>query len=181
MSIKKQDIIKEVLWWVKTIAFLFIFTLILNKKVSIFANIESGSMEETIMTYDQVYGNRLSYEFSDPERGDIVFFYAPDEPQKIYIKRLIGIPGDHIVIKDSKIYFNDSIEPITESYLKEEWVIGNDGYEYTVPENSYFMLGDNRNDSFDSRYWKNTFVSREMIIGKAEFIYFPFWNIKILK
>ena len=107
MSMKKQDIVKEVLWWIKTIAFLFIFTLILNKKVSIFANIESGSMEETIMTYDQVYGNRLSYIFADPERGDIVFFYAPDEPQKIYIKRLIGIPGDHIVIKDAQIFLND--------------------------------------------------------------------------
>ena len=66
-------------------------------------------------------------------------------------------------------------------FLKEEWVVANDGFEFNVPEGCYLLLGDNRNDSRDARYWINTYVTKDEIIGKAEFIYYPFDHIKSLR
>ena len=72
------------------------------------------------------------------------------------------------------MYINDSSEPLEEEYLKDEWIEKTGPYEYEVPEDCYLVLGDNRNNSKDSRYWVNTYVTRDEIIGKASFVYFPF-------
>ena len=86
-----------------------------------------------------------------------------------------------MVINDGKIYINDSKEPLDEPYLKEEWVVETGPYDFTVPEGHYLVLGDNRNNSLDARYWENTYVSDEQIIGKGELIYFPFNRFGLLK
>ena len=78
------------------------------------------------MTGDRLFGFRLSYLMEDPKRGDIVIFKYPDNESINYIKRIIGLPGETVTIKDSKVYINDSTTPLKEDYLKEEWVIAND-------------------------------------------------------
>ena len=169
--------------WAGTIAVflgaLLIF-LTLNNTVFILANIPSESMLDTLQVEDKVYGNRLAYIKDEPERGEIIMFHPPDEPEKLYIKRLIGLPGEKVVIEDAKIYINDSKTPLEEDYLYEEWTEDNDDLEYQVPEGCYFMLGDNRNDSLDARYWENTYVEREAIVARAEWVYLPFRNRKDL-
>ena len=100
--------------------------------------------------------------------------------EKYYVKRVIGLPGEKVTIKDAKIYINDSDKPLDEPYLPEEWVYVNGSDEeltYQVPEGCYFMLGDNRNNSSDARFWNNTYLKRENVIAKAVFKYWP-WDHK---
>ena len=126
-------------------------------------------MENTIMTGDRVLGLRFSYWFSEPKQGDIVIFKYPDDENQNYIKRVIGLPGDTIEIVEGLVYVNGEL--LEEPYLWEE-PRGSFG-PYVVPEGHYFMLGDNRNNSRDSRYWNNKYVSDEQILGKAYWIYYP--------
>jgi signal peptidase I len=171
----------EVLSWVLTFAIAIGTALLLKNFVIINANVPTGSMENTILPGDDLLGFRLSYLLSEPERGDIVIFKFPDDESQKFIKRIIGLPGEKVVIEDGKIYINDSEVPLEETYLKEEWVVGTGPYEFNVPEGCYFVMGDNRNDSNDARFWDNTYVTAEEIIGKAEFIYYPFSHIKSLR
>ncbi|MGN0501454.1 MAG: signal peptidase I [Ruminococcus sp.] len=117
-------------------------------------------------------GNRLAYTFGDPQRGDIAIFKFPDDESQLFIKRVIGLPGDKIQIIDGLVYVNDSAEPLQEDYLAE--TPAGDFGPYYVPEDSYFMMGDNRNYSKDSRLWENTYVKRDKILAKAALRYYPF-------
>ena len=179
----------EELWeYVKMIVFVVVIVFIINNVLLINARIPSESMEKTIMTGDRVFGNRLAYMTKDPERFDIVIFKFPDDESQLFVKRVIGLPGDKVVIKEGKIYINDSEEPLEEDYLPEEWTVGNDASnlpdgknEYNVPEGSYFLMGDNRNISNDARYWNNTYVKKDKIIAKAMCVYFPFNHMHALE
>lgn len=176
-----NSVMREVLEYVKVIVFAVIAVLIINNFVLINAQIPSESMEKTIMTGDRIFGFRLAYKFEEPERFDIVIFKFPDDPSELYIKRLIGLPGDTIKIVDGKVYVNGSDEPLDDSFCPET-PTGSypmEGGVYTVPEGCYFMLGDNRNYSKDSRLWENTYVRDDQIVGKALIRYYP--SIKILK
>lgn len=172
---KEETIGSIILGWVKVVVIAVVIALVINKFVIANALIPSGSMESTIMTGDRVIGLRTSYIFTSPERGDIVIFKNPDDESKLYIKRIIGVPGDKVEIVDGLVYINDSEEPLDESYLTV--TPKGDFGPYEVPEESYFMLGDNRNVSKDSRYWENTFVNEEKIIAKAYLRYYPTWGL----
>ncbi len=163
---------KEILSWVKVILAALVLSFLLNHYVIVSAEVPTGSMENTIMIGDRIIASRLSYHFHEPKRGDIVVFYFPDDETQRYLKRIIGLPGDTIEVKDGKVYINGSTEPLKEDYLRET-PVGDYG-PYTVPKDSYFMMGDNRNDSFDSRFWEHTYATKDEIIGKAEFRYFPY-------
>jgi len=126
-------------------------------------------MEHTIEVDDCILGLQLAYLFKEPERGDVVIFPYPDNPDIIYVKRVIGLPGETVEIKDGYVYIDG--DPIEEPYLKEE-MVGEYG-PYVVPEDCYFMLGDNRNSSQDSRKWKNTYLKGEDIMAKVLFRYSP--------
>ncbi len=181
----------EEIWdYAKMIIFVVIVVLVVNNVVLINAKIPSESMEKTIMTGDRIFGFRLSYGLNidlfgkhiskkvrDPERFDIIIFKYPDDEEQLFIKRLIGLPGETVEIKDGKVYINGSDTPLDDSFVPEV-PIGSYG-PYTVPEDSYFMLGDNRNRSRDSRFWDNTFVTFDEIVGKAVIRYYPF--VKLLK
>lgn len=180
----------EVWDYVKMIIIVVVAVLVVNNVVLINAKIPSPSMEKTVMTGDRLFGFRLAYglnldlfgnkiskKFKDPERFDIVIFHYPDDENQLFIKRLIGLPGDKIVIRDGKVYLNDSDTPLEESYVPE--APKGDFGPYVVPEDCYFMLGDNRNNSKDSRYWENTYVRFDQIVGKAVIRYYP--SIKLLK
>ena len=162
---------KEIFSWVKTILGAVILAYIITTFIIVNAVVPTGSMKDTIMPGDRLVAFRLSYLFSEPERYDIVVFRYPDDEDTLYVKRIIGMPGDTINIVEGKVYVNNSEEPIKDDFIREE-MIGSFG-PYTVPEGSYFMLGDNRNDSKDSRYWENTYVKEEKILGKVIFKYFP--------
>ena len=118
----------------------------------------------------------ISKKVKDPERFDIVIFKYPDDESQLFIKRVIGLPGETVEIKDGKVYIDGSETALDDSFIPEK-MQGSFG-PYTVPDNCYFMLGDNRNDSKDSRFWKNTFVRFDQIVGKAVVRYYP--SIKLL-
>lgn len=163
-----------------TIAVATIFAItILYTQVLINAYLPSESMENTLMTGDRVIGNRLAYKLgTDPERFDVVIFHAPDNESILYIKRIIGLPGEKVTIKNGKVYINDAAEPLDDSFIKEEMDAEPDA-EYNVPEGCYFMLGDNRNESLDSRFWDHPYVSENKIVAKAMLKYWK--GFKIVK
>ena len=176
---EKVDPKKEFFSWVRIFVVAIALALCINNFLIINANVPSGSMENTIMTGSRMIGLRTAYWFKEPQRGEIIIFKYPDDESENFVKRVIGLPGEKVTIKDSKIYINDSKEPI-----KEDWYWENGSEEsggelvYQVPEDSYFVLGDNRNNSKDSRLWTTTnYVSKSKIIAKAEFVYWP-WKVK---
>ena len=177
---EKTSPLKEALSWVLTFAAAILVALVLKNFVIINATVPTGSMENTIMPGDDLFGFRLAYQFSEPKRGDIIIFKYPDDEEEKYVKRIIGLPGETVRISNAKVYIDDSETPLQEEYLKDEWTVATGPFEFKVPEGCYFVMGDNRNDSWDARYWDNTYVAREKIIGKAEWVYFPFDRIGVL-
>ncbi|MDO4965665.1 MAG: signal peptidase I [Lachnospiraceae bacterium] len=165
---KRRDLIE----WIMVFVIAIGAAVILNGFIVVNARIPSASMENTIMIGDRVFGNRLIYNKEDPMRGDIVIFKFPDDESQLFIKRIIGLPGDTVVIKDGKVYLNDDETALDESSYINGEPYGDFG-PFEVPENAYFVMGDNRNNSYDARYWNNTFVYRDKILGKAFVRYFP--------
>ena len=176
---KRNAIKEELLSWLKPFVFAFVVATIVKSQILVFAEIPSSSMANTIQKEDLVIGNRLAYKFFEPQRGDVVIFKYPDNEKELYIKRLIGLPGDTVRIENGNVYINDSEQPLLEDYVKEaEWGNYEEPLIYEVPKDSYFMLGDNRNNSKDSRAWENTFVTEDKLVARAEFIWFPFTHAK---
>ncbi len=169
----KVDWKKEIVSFALTILITLVVVIILKNYIIINAEVPTGSMENTIMPDDNILGYRLAYLNEGPERGDVIFFYFPDDETQKYVKRVVGLPGEKVTIEEGKIYINDSKIPLDEPYLKEEWTRGTGPYVFEIPEDSYLCLGDNRNRSADAREWNNPYVAREKIIGKAIFTYFP--------
>ncbi len=134
--------------------------------------IPSGSMLPTLQINDRLIIDKLSYDFSNPQRGDIVVFnptstLEAQDYHEAFIKRVIGLPGDRVEVKGGKVYVNNIA-------LKENYLEAPPNYQWgpvIVPSHSYLVLGDNRNDSYDSHYWG--FVPRNKIIGKAMFRFWP--------
>lgn len=206
---KKTGLKAEILSWVEVIVIAVALALIINNFIIINANVPSGSMEKTIMTGDRVLGLRFPYWFSNPKRGDIVVFKYPVENALVeqmsffdriayklsgkskenYIKRIIGLPGETVEIKEGAVYIDG--EKLEEDYINGTWTVLNDGITFEVPEDHYLMLGDNRNNSSDARYWPDlalqsgladnveeamsyAYVARNKILGKAYLCYWPF-------
>lgn len=175
----KDSTAKELFQWLIAILAAVAIALFVDNFLIVNAQIPSGSMENTIMTGDRVVGNRLSYLTKNPERYDVIIFKYPDDESQLFIKRIIGLPGETVEIRDGHIYIDGSSEPLEDVETKE-YMVGNYG-PYTVPEGCYFVMGDNRNDSKDSRYWINPYVSKDKILGKAVFRYWPITKMKTIK
>lgn len=135
--------------------------------------VENVSMEPTLVPGEFLVVNKLAYKTGEIEQGDIVVFHYPLNPDEDYIKRVIGLPGDQVSIVDGKVSVNGSL--LSEPYIAEAPVKGG---EWVVPQNSVFVMGDNRNESSDSRDWG--FVPDDFIIGEAILVYWPFDQAKIL-
>lgn len=141
--------------------------------------IPSGSMIPTLLVGDHILVNKVVYRIRDPKRQEVIVFKFPLDPKKDYIKRVIALPGDKIFIHNKMVYINSSF--LREPYIQHSdtriipgELQPRDNYgPIMVPSGSYFVMGDNRDSSFDSRYWG--FVSRKAIVGKAMVIYFS-WN-----
>ncbi|HEY9782673.1 MAG TPA: signal peptidase I [Leptolyngbyaceae cyanobacterium] len=144
--------------------------------------IPSEAMQPSLKKNDRLIIDKLSYRFQNPQGGDIVVFLPTEKIKQenpnlkdAFIKRIIGLPGDKVEVKAGKVYINDRL-------LQEKYIAEAPQYQYksvTVPPNSYFVLGDNRNNSYDSHFWG--FVPRENIIGKATKIFWPSQRMGSLK
>ena len=165
--------------YLKTFLIIFCVVFAMNKLVYINAVIPSESMQNTIMKGDRVLGNRLAYIKDDPERYDIVIFKYPDDPSKIFIKRVIGLPGETVTVKDGKVYIDGKEQTQAVSFCPEE-MTGSFG-PYEVPEDSYFVMGDNRNNSEDSRFSDIGNISKKYIVGKLWFTVSPKSKIGFIK
>ena len=137
--------------------------------------IPSGSMEPTLQVGDRILVNKFIYRFRDIQHQDLVVFKYPLDPDRDFIKRVIGIGGDNIQIEDGMVLVNE--EPLDENYLENRAY--NDYGPVAVPEDHFFVLGDNRNNSEDSRYWG--FVPRKNMVGEAFVIYWPLDRIQLLE
>ena len=145
---------------------LLLGVVVINTQILFWAFIPSKSMEPTINIGNLAVGVRG--DTRTVNRYDVVVFRYPDDESKYYVKRVIGLPGDTIEIKNGHVYANGT--KLKEAFTKE---LSNDSGIYHVPAGSYFMLGDNRNHSKDSRFWKNKYVAKDKIITKVKFIIYP--------
>lgn len=174
---KPVTIWSEIFSYIKILAAAVIIAFIFTQYIIVNAEVPTGSMKNTIMEHDRLIGFRLAYLFDEPERGDVVIFKYPDNEEQNYVKRIIGTPGDVVQIKSGHVYVNG--EELSEDYLKEPMAESETEETYVVPEGHYFMMGDNRNSSLDSRYWKNTYVAKDKILAKVIFRYYDGFNEKI--
>ena len=117
---QKRSFKREVFSWIACIVVTILLTEFILNFVIINANIPSGSMENTIMTNDKLIALRTSYWFNDPKRGDIIIFKYPDDETEWFIKRVIALPGETVLVKDGKVYINGSKKALSEPYIKEE-------------------------------------------------------------
>ncbi|WP_245574387.1 signal peptidase I [Desulfovirgula thermocuniculi] len=138
--------------------------------------IPSGSMEPTLRIGDRIIVSKISYLFTEPQRGDIVVFRYPLDPSRDFVKRLVGLPGETVSLRNGQLYING--KPVPEDYLPKDMKFADFG-PVRVPAGYYFVLGDNRNNSDDSRVWGP--LPRQNIIGKAVLVYWPPQRVRILR
>ena len=196
-AIEKKHLIsnpvhREIVSYVIVIVAALLVASIINEFILFNNSVPSGSMHPTIVEDSRLFSYRLAYLNSDPERGDIVVFHYPVDESQYFVKRVIGLPGEKVEIINGDVYINDEL--LDESAYLSEKDSSNFG-PYYVPEDSYFMLGDNRGGSSDSRLWNSvakerfglvvdeehdyTYVHKDKIVSKAIIQYYP--KIKLLK
>lgn len=157
---------------IETIVLTAIVFLVVNVSVRPYT-VDGPSMQPGLYTGDRVVVNLLAYDFGSPQRGDVIVFHPPSDPSTTYVKRVIGIPGDHITITPNSVIVNGHkldepfISTVDPSAPENASVFP----AITLGPNQYFVMGDNRQDSIDSRIFG--YVPRANIIGKAEFVYWP--------
>jgi len=180
---RKKLVIRE---WVESIVVAFILAMVIRTFVVQAFKIPTGSMRTTLLEGDLILVNKFIYgakipltdlslpALRQPKRGDVIVFISPESPKKDFIKRLVALPGETAEIKSGTVYIND--KPLTDSVFNQRYYynrgeFGQEGKKIKIPENNFFVLGDNSASSQDSRYWG--FVPRKNILGKALVIYWP--------
>lgn len=138
--------------------------------------VEGGSMEPGLQDQERIFINKLAYKLEDIQRGDIVVFRYPRDPRKSFIKRVIGLPGDRVRVSDGRVYLNGQLT--SEPYVPEEYLDSRSYPEIKVPADTYYVLGDHRSMSNDSRDFGP--VARSFIYGKAVFGYWPMDKVGVL-
>jgi signal peptidase I len=166
--------LRSALSWVRDLAFSVLIAVVMIVFIYQPVKVEGTSMTPTLTDQERIFINKFTYRFGlgSIERGDTVVFWYPQDPTKSYIKRVIGLPGDTVRIQSGQVFVNGV--HLTEEYVPEEnrdYSSWHDGHETVVPPEQYFVLGDHRNSSSDSRMWG--WVPRDNIYGKAVFVYWP--------
>jgi signal peptidase I len=191
MNPARRAMLKE---WIESLIVALLLAMVIRTFVVQAFRIPTGSMRMTLIEGDIILVNKFLYgakvPFTDlrlpkvraPKRGDVVVFIYPENPKKDFIKRLVGLPGDVVEIKNGTLYVNDSpvLEPpFTAHYYYNRGNFGAEEQKIIVPADSYYMLGDNSASSQDSRYWG--FVPAKNVLGKAILIYWPLNRIRIIQ
>ncbi|MFH1441299.1 MAG: signal peptidase I [Candidatus Omnitrophota bacterium] len=190
-EIRKKSVLRD---WIESIIIAFILAMIIRTFVVQAFKIPTGSMRMTLIEGDVILVNKFLYgakipwtdlrlpAVRQPQRGDVIVFIYPEDKKKDFIKRLIGLPGETVEIKNGTIYINDKplLNPIfNQRYYYNRGDYGGESEKIKVPKNSYFVLGDNSASSQDSRYWG--FVPEKNVLGKAILIYWPVQRVRIIK
>ena len=174
-GIDREVIKREAKEWVHSIVVAMILTLIIRTFVIQAFKIPSGSMRPTLLEGDKLFVNKYVYRFEAPKRGDIIVFKYPADPKKDFIKRLVGLSGETVEIRDGKIYVNDQALDDPASFGKFYYYnhdpFGGPDTKIKVPDDSYYVLGDNSANSTDSRFWG--FVPKKSVLGKAFLRWWP--------
>lgn len=159
----------ETFAWVRTLASAAVYaTLIVTFGFQV-ARVEGQSMAPTLADQDRLIVNKLRYRLTDPMRGDIVMLYYPLNPDKSFVKRVIAEEGDTVRVVDGRVYVNDV--PMRDEFVPAEYRSHDDWGPQVIPEGYYFVMGDHRNNSHDSRHWG--FVPKKYIVGKVQVRWWP--------
>jgi len=170
---------EEVKDWVISILIAVVLAFFIRYFIVELYMVEGPSMQPTLISGERLVVNKFIYRFKAPEKGDVLVFRYPKDPSRDFIKRVIAVAGDTIEIKDNRIFLNGQLQ-------NETYILDKDHSTYrnyplaTVPEGRIFVMGDNRNNSEDSRFSDVGFVPLDMIKGKAILIFWPMDNIKTL-
>ena len=160
---------EELFAWIRTLASAAVYaTLIVTFGFQV-ARVEGQSMAPTLADQDRLIVNKFVYRLSAPRKGDIVMLYYPINPDKSFVKRVIGEEGDTVRISDGRVYVNDV--PIDDSYVPQEYRSHDEWGPQVISEGYYFVMGDHRNNSSDSRHWG--LVPKKYIIGKVQVRWWP--------
>lgn len=158
----------------ETLLLAFVLFVIINL-LTARVRVDGPSMEPSYYHNNRVVVLKVAYMLGDIQRGDVIVFPAPPNPDEDYIKRVIGLPGDEVMVVDGVVYVND--QPLDEPYINAKPI--SSMRPLTIPEGMVFVMGDNRNVSSDSRAWGPLPI--EDIIGKAVFVYWPFERIGLVE
>ena len=176
----KKDSLKDIIVdWIKTILTAFLIALVLKLFIVDATRVSGKSMLNTLHHDDMLLVNKIGKHFTSYKRGQIIILDAPDYPNRLYVKRVVGIPGDTISLKDDKVYLNG--EQLQEPYTSVDYTLPeNGGLEWQLSENVYFVMGDNRLEgaSNDSRNFGP--ISKDEIVGHAFFRIYPFSDFGLI-
>jgi len=191
-----KQVKSQVREWTESILIALVIAIVIQTFIIQAFKIPSGSMIPTFKVGDRIFVYKFLYsarvpfvnfrlpilDVRQPKRGDIIVFSSPEDPRKDFVKRLIAVGGETVAIRDGKIFVNGKeigLPAAASVYYYNAGDYGGEGRGVTVPAGCYFTLGDNSANSRDSRYWG--FVPRKNLIGKAVFIYWPLYRIKVIK
>lgn len=161
---------QEEFWaWIKTLASAALYAVVIVTFVFQVARVEGLSMAPTLDDQDRLIVNKLVYRISSPRRGDIVMLYYPLDPDKMFVKRVIAEEGDQVRIVDGRVYVNDV--PMAADFVPPEYQSHDDWGPQVIPQGHYFVMGDHRNNSQDSRHFG--FVPKRYIVGKVQVRWWP--------
>jgi signal peptidase I len=168
-GIRLAQIQEELMAWVKTLLSAAVYAILIVTFGFQVARVEGMSMAPTLEDQDRLIVNKLIYRIAEPRRGDIVMLYYPLNPDKSFVKRVIAEEGDSVRVVDGRVYVNDI--PLHDDYVPPEYRSHDDWGPQVIPEGYYFVMGDHRNNSSDSRHWG--FVPKKYIIGKVQLRWWP--------
>jgi len=174
-SLRMERVVEELVAWLKTLASAAVYaTLIVTFGFQV-ARVEGHSMAPTLSDQDRLIVNKLAYRIGEPHIGDIVMLYYPNDPNKSFVKRVIAEEGDQVRIVDGKVYRNDIV--LDDSFVPADFRSHDDWGPQVIPEGYYFVMGDHRNNSSDSRHWG--FVPKKYIIGKVQLRWWPLGHARM--
>jgi len=168
-GIRLAQVKDELVAWVKTMMSAAVYAVLIVTFGFQVARVEGQSMAPTLEDQDRLIVNKLVYRIGEPRRGDIVMLYYPLNPDKSFVKRVIAEEGDTVRIVDGRVYVNDI--PLKDDYVASEYRSHDDWGPQVIPEGYYFVMGDHRNNSSDSRHWG--MVPKKYIIGKVQLRWWP--------
>ncbi|MBO6304822.1 MAG: signal peptidase I [Selenomonadaceae bacterium] len=167
---------KEIKDWIVSIAVALVLAFLIRTFIVELYIVEGPSMRPTLETQERLVVNKFIYRFRPPEKGEILVFRYPRDKSRDFIKRVIATEGDTVEIKDGRVYVNDKL--LTEDYILEK--TRSEYAKATVPKGTIFVMGDNRNNSEDSRFVDVGFVPYDLIKGKAVVVFWPLDKLKSL-